>query len=298
MRQNYRTFVQAVALGVALGQTPALAQDDGADIQTLIELAGNDSAQDIVALPGAELAAILDAASQAERRALVSELPDEEIDALMTTLAQDAADPVLIGQMVSAVISEGPDATDRIIELVLLNTAPSRLPPIAAELYDVIDREFAELSLAVFDGHVLAALTFDSDLAGPLVELGNTWDEANAARLARALSLIAEQDDGALASAIETALAIEGGQMIRLASEFREELPVAATPEAPAPAPPATPAVPPAGIGGGGASPGGTLATTPGLDALFAAGNTPGTGLGAGPAFTPAPTPFVVSPTN
>ncbi|TVS04703.1 MAG: hypothetical protein EA407_03855 [Rhodobacteraceae bacterium] len=297
MRSKYSTLLQALILGTALGVAPVVAQDATDDIGILIELARNDAAQDIVALPGSALADILGAASQDQLEELVGSLAAEDVDAILASLALTGADPRLQANMVSAVITSDPEATARIIDVILQNSPLIVLPDIAQGLYELIERVYADMSLAVFEGHVLAAVTFDRRIAGLLVELGNTWDTANAARLARALVTIAEDAEADLASAIETALALAGGQMLQLAAEFRDEIDVAAIPD-PAPPPPAAPGVPPAGIGGGGASPAGTGATAPGRDAIFAAGGGTGTGLGSGPSFTPRGQRTDRSPTN
>lgn len=297
MRARYKKVIQALAVGSVLGLSPAWAQQDAADIKTLLDLAANDSARDVVSLPGDQLGEILAGASQAEREALVAALDAEEVDALLAALALGGAAAAVIANTVSAVITTAPDATDRIIDVVLQNAPPVALPQIAAALYDVIDRVFAEMAPPVFDGHVQAALAFDARIASRLVALGNTWDMADATRLARVLVALAEGDDTTLASTIETALALEGGQMLQLAAQFRDELPVAAVPEAPPPVPPVAVA-PPAPIGGGAASPAGLAATGPARDAIFFASGQGGAGLAAGPSFTPVAAAVDVSPTD
>lgn len=296
MQSRYATLMQALVLATALGVTPGVAQE-AADIEGFIELARADAAQDLVALPGAELAGLLDAGSRAQREELVASLAADEVDAILASLALTGADPVLLADMVSAVITTDPEATDRIIETVLENSAPVNLPAIAQGIYEEIAQTHAEMSLPVFEGHVLAAVRFDRQIARQLVELGNSWDTANAARLARALATIADTADELLASAIETALALEGGQMLQLAAEFRDEIAVAATPD-PAPVAPAPPAVPPAGIGGAGAADAGTAAATSGQDAIFASESGATTVLQPGPGTTRREQPRVVSPTN
>ena len=297
MTLRYWRFVQALGFGVALGLAPAIAQDDTTDITTLIELAANAAAQDVVALPGSQLAGILSDADGAQRTQLIAQLSDGDRDMLLTTLALSGASPALLADMVSAIITLNPDATDRMIEIILQNVAPAILPEIAESLYELIERLYAEMSRPILSGHVLAALAFDSTLSERLIRSANAWERQDAETLALVLVDIAERDDAVLASAIETALALEGGQMLELGSALRAEVPVAALPEAPAAAA-LTPAVPPADIGGGGASPGGSTATTPGSDAVFAASGSAGTGLGGGPSFSRRPTTGDVSPTN
>lgn len=297
MTSGYRTFLQAFGLGTALGLAPAIAQDDATDISTLIELAQNAAAQDVISLPGGQLADILTEADDAQRDRLIAELSAGDTDALLGTLALSGAAPELLAEMVSAIITLDPDAADRVIEIVQQNVAPAVLPDIAAGVFDVIEADHADMSRPVLDGHVLAALSFDTGLSERLIALGNSWDRPDAEELAHVLVDIIERDDAALASAIETALALEGGQMLELVAELRDEIPVAALPEATA-AVPAAPAVPPAGVGGAGTSPGGTAASTPGRDAIFAAGGGSGPGLGAGPGFTPPPFRQIVSPTD
>ena len=300
MTSGYRTFLHAFGLGTALSLAPALAQEDTTDISTLIQLAENEAARDVVALPGSQLVETLSAADAEQRAALIARLSAGDTDALVATLALSGAAPDLLANMVSVIIELDPGATDRIIEVVLQNVAPAVLPAIGSGVLDVIAEDHASMSRPVLRGHVLAALSFDRFISERLFTLANTWPRGDAAELAAVLVDITEGDDAALTSAIETSLALEGRQILALVAELRGELAVAALPEAPAPLPvaPAAPAVPPAAIGGGGASPGGTAATTPGVDAIFAAGGGTGTGLSGGPSFTPTPPSGDVSPTN
>ena len=87
MTSGYRTFLQAFGLGTALGLAPAIAQDDATDISTLIELAQNAAAQDVISLPGGQLADILTEADDAQRDRLIAELSAGDTDALLGTLA-------------------------------------------------------------------------------------------------------------------------------------------------------------------------------------------------------------------
>lgn len=304
------TALQGILLGTALSFAPALAQGEPDDVEALIDLARGGAAGAVLARPAGDLAAILATASDAQRAALVAALAPEQAEALVAALVAEGVAPGTAGDIISALLSGVPDpfaepreadgiaptgidlsailagdpeaagdpgALERIIALVLEGAPADALPQVAEALHAAIDSCDVEMAQAAYEGHVLASLAFDRRLADRLVALGNSCDEAFAERLARILVTLADEGgDEVLSSTIETALALEGGQMLRIAAALRGEVEVAALPVA------ADPAVPPAVIGGAGSSPAGLPATAPGRDAIFAAGGSGGGGLTGG----------------
>lgn len=297
MTSRCKRLARTILLATTLGATSVMAQDIPVDILTLIELAENDKAADVVGLSGAELSAILAGANEDQRAVLMSALSPTEVDELIAELAFIGTESRVLADMVSTVISADPSETDRIISVVLQNSPAIVLPQVAKALIERIETFYEEMPLLVFEGHVLAALSFDLRVANRLLAIGNTWDSMNAAKLARAMAMIADSANETLASAIATAFALEGGQVAQFAAEFRNTLPVDDL-DISAPTLPSAPVVQAAGIGGGGASSGGTAATMAKRDAIFASGTGPGTSLGSGPSFTPPERSPAVSPTN
>jgi hypothetical protein len=289
--------VKVVVLGAALSLAPAQAQETPGDIEGLIELARAEAVGEAPELPWVDLVAIVSEASDAQLWELVTALAPAEVDVLLAALPAGGAAPGVTADVVSAALSVDPAAADRLVAVVEQTTDPAMRPQIAERLFARIDRCDPEMPSTVHQAHVLAVLSLDRTLATRVVFRGNSCDDAFAAQLARILVDITETGDEALASAIETALALEGGEILRLASALRGELEVAAVPEATPPAVPAAPpAVPPAPIGGGGASPSGAAATTPGRDAIFFASGSSGEGAGSGPVFSSVSSTPAVSP--
>lgn len=307
MRIRIVRIAQGVALGAAVlafdtANAPASAQSDPPEMSVLIELAQNNAMQDVISLPGAQLAEVLGGATEAERLALVAALPPAAVDTMMIAMLQARASNGVIADLIGAIIENDPADTQRIIDVILDNTAPAERPAIAAALYDRIDRLFSEaaveISDAVLENTIFTAVTLDTRVADRFAQLGNRLSEDRSTALAAALARISETADDAVASAVETAVAREGGQFAQRFGVARGEVDVAVTPPvAPPPvAIPDVPAVPPAGIGGPGTAPGAAPATGAGRDAIFAQGASSGTGVGAGPSMRPSAPSGDVSP--
>ena len=288
--------VRVLLVGTALGVAPALAVAQTAppvDMDGLTALASSAEAAQVLALPAGDLGGILAAATPAQLASFVAVLTPAELDALVALLVANRAEPPLVSGMVSAALSV--DATRAraraLIGVVQQNASPAARTQIAAEVYQAVDGCQVDLPRANHAAHVLTALSLDMALASRLIAVGNGCGDADAARLAEILFNIIETGDETLASAIEAALALEGGQMLRRVSALRGELEVGAV----TPPVPVTPLVPAAPIGAG-SSPRGAGASTAGRDAVFAQFGVAGAGLGPGPIFTPRDRPRVVSP--
>jgi hypothetical protein len=285
--------VRVLLLGTALGVVPALAvaQTVPVDIENLTALAASPEAAQVLALPASDLAGLLTTASPEQLTTFVAALTPAELDALVALLVVNRAEPQLMAAIVSAALLLDSARAALLIDIIQGDAPPAARSQIAAGLFGRIDSCRPDLERAAHGAHVLAALSLDTGLAPRLIAVGNGCNEADAQRLAEILFAILETADETLASAIETALALEGGQMLRLIAALRGELEVAAvTPEPPAPL------VPPTPIGAGAAS-GGASATTAGVDAIFAqAGSGGGIGIGAGPVFSPVRAATTVSP--
>ena len=302
MRFRILGIAQGFALGAAVfamdaTTSPASAQAEPPALSVLIELAQNDAVDDILGVPGAQLGDVLMDGTDAERLALIAALPDSAVDSLLVSMLQAGASGAAIASVIEAVIVSDPGDTARIVEVVLENAVPAERPGIAGVLFDEIESLLSEDLLTVdeeiLEGLVFAALTIDISTAEQFAQLGSSLDGEAAEMLAMVLARITETADPSLASAIETAIALEGGLFAQAFGAARDEVDVAVIPPAdPAPVPvaPDAPAVAPAQIGGPGAAPADTPASAAGEDAIFAQGGgaSGGAAIGGGPTRTPA----------
>jgi len=308
MKSRYKMILQSLLLSTTLGLTPAYAQEHEAiTIELLLELVANDAAEDVLNLSGAELAEILEVATDEQRAQLVATLSPAQVDALVAAVAASGAEPSTVAALVIAVITADPSAAQRIVEIVRQNTAPEALEQVANALVAQIESRFAELPAAVSSALVLAALALDSRAANQLVAAINRLDAVSAAALSAILATACLTADPATASAIETALAVQGGPAAQLFSAAICEVAPAEVAPASAPVAEAPPApAPPAPIGGAGATPSGTAASSAGGQTQVAtsAPSPSSGGLSPGPSVSPPSTstppapPEDVSPVN
>lgn len=296
MKSGFFTLTQAVALSGGLLIAPLAAQEaseSALDTSMLIEMAKDDAAQDFLELTGSELADILANASDIEIAELIAALSEDDVQALVIRLAQGTEDAALLADIIAAVIENDPEATNSVIGTIAENVDAAVLPTIASNLFDEISGRCGGYDQVAMTGMALTTLSFDTSTAENLVVLGNNRGGDCAASLSVALAEITETGSNLIASAIETALALEGGAMLQLVSLARGEGDVAAIPDTATPVAAAAPAVAPAAIGGGGATPGGGA---PGTSAFVQNSGSTGAGVAGGPAFVPAGGATIVSP--
>ncbi len=262
-------FITAASLGTGLAKEPSAQASAGAGghLQLILDLPDN-----------AFMAELGDAKFDAGFLAQVALLPEQDMADRIRLLAQSGDRPGPLVALLIAAITENPGSDIR--ELVIAAAPPDLLPPLATALLEDIETRCATLEEAVLEGLVLAALSFNRRRAEDMVRFGNMADADCAAMFGTALARITETADDLIASALETALALEGGVMMQMVSVLRGEVDVAPINDGPGipPAPP--PAGPLAGVGGGTTTPGGTDGTLPGHEAIFA--QNPGRGAGPG----------------
>ncbi|TVP72872.1 MAG: hypothetical protein EA339_05245 [Rhodobacteraceae bacterium] len=276
-------------LSGALIVAPLAAQDAPVsllDASMLIEMANDDASQDFLSLSGAELAVILSDASDIEIAELIAALSEDDVQSLVILLAQGTDDAAFLAEIIAAVIENDPNAANGVIGTVVENVDATVLPVIATNLFEKISDRCGGYEQGAMTGMALTTLSFSASTAESLVALGNTRGGDCAASLSVALAEISVTGSNLIASAIETALALEGGMMLQLVSLARGEGDVAAITDGTAPAVPAlaAPGVAPAAIGGGGATPGGGA---PGASSFVQNSGSTGATLAGGPAFTP-----------
>lgn len=283
INSGYRAKLSALAVAGAIAGGLAMTGAAQAKEPAVIPENAEQGAEagHVIGLSEIELLAFLSESSSEERLHLVAALPAPDVMAVMGALAQSAALPALLAEMVTAALENDPAAPVRI---AMAERAPAdTLGPVATLLLEDIGDRCHALDAPVLEALVLATLTFDRRRADDLVRLGNRADADCAAQLGTALASISETAEDRIASALELALAFEGGVMLQMVSVLRGEVEVAAieTPtETPAQTPPPAPAVPTAAVGGGGTTPGGTDGSRPGHEAIFAQNRTSGTSGG------------------
>lgn len=212
---------------LSLGAGAVQAQDARAPLDMLISTVQDDAGQHLLGLPGPDLAALLSGAHADERLQMVSALPTLNLERLVHTLAQSNAAPDLIAGLVTAAIMADPASGIR--NLITANFQPEELRPVAVVMIEDIGDRCATLDPEALEAMLLAIMSFDRRAAEELVQFGNTAEAECAAILAPALVTLTEGEDSMIASAIETALAIEGGLMMQMVSVLRGEVDVAAT---------------------------------------------------------------------
>lgn len=281
MRFRVVRIFQGLALGAAVlcvdsATAPASAQDDPPALSVLIELAQNGAADDILSVPGAQLAGVLAGGTAAERLALVGVLPASAVDAMLVLMLQaDAADDVIV-DVVEAVIVNDPQDTARVIDVVRANTGEDAGPALAAVLVGRIEGILGDAALAapdqVLQGLVLVALSLDAQVSATnLVALGGRLSADAAEALATALVQIsASTEEFAVASAIDTAVALGDGQFGQVFRDAREEIGDGAVPAVVLMPAPDSPLIPPAELDTSAVSPGDAPATTAGEGATTA----------------------------
>lgn len=194
MKAGYLSIALAgAALTMGAGTAPVQAQDAPA----LTSTAQSEAAQRFIGLPPAELSALL----------------------------SDSTADLIAGLVTAAIMT---DAETEIGALVTANSQPEALRPVAAVMIGDLGGRCAMLEPEALEAMVAAVMSFDRRTAEDLVRLGNAADAECAAQLAPALVTLTDGEDSMIASAIETALAIEGGLMMRMVSVLRGEVDVAA----------------------------------------------------------------------
>lgn len=305
MTPRYSTTLQILALTVALGATPAVAQDAPAEqpsMELLLELVANNAVDDVLNLPSAELGAILAGASDDQVAQLVSALSPAQADSLVASVAQSGTEAANIAKVVTAVISSDPGSAERVVNVVRDNTAPVALPQVADAMVDQVERGLAELPPETSSALVTGTISLDSGSARRLVEVADRQGDAGNV-IVRQLATISESADPDVADAIETAVQ-QSPQSSQVFAETRGEVAPAAVEPDPiqvVDTPPAPEPEPTAEIGGAGATPGGTPANDTGADTgtgTGGGGSTGGGGATGGGGSTPPSDPDPVSPTD
>ena len=290
-------FICMLAYWSGIGAGPARAEARSANVETTTPRVHRDLALRSLSRPIPQFSRTLEEA-RAKRRSLFSTaLQLGNVRSVVASFARVASDPLFHARKISAVLTLEPANSGHVIDESLQYLPSDLLAGIAEELYQAIAEAFSDMPFGIFEAHVLATMRFDRRMAHRLVALGNTWDADNKARLARALVSIIDNSDLVLASAIETAIAIEGGEILQMAAAFRDEIAVSAIPvemsEMSSPS-----ALSPATIGGPGTVSAGSVASASGSYVTFAPNGLGTTMLMPGPSFTPKTVPSDVSPTN
>jgi hypothetical protein len=271
-RLPYRAVALAGVMSLFLASTDgAVAQESTAtvpaSIDALLEQPPQLASQLVQSLTGSQLAEALAGATGEQLSALVALLSPEARAALVTSLAQADADPGLQADLIARMVADSPDSAGSLIGLVRQNSAPERLAGLGEKIWAQTVEQIGPLDQNAVTALVLTTLSFDPGLAFRIVRFGNSADMAVAAKLARALVDVAETAEEPIVSAIELALALEGGIMARLVRMLRGEPDVAAIPDT---TPPPGPVVGPAAIGGAGSTAGNRSGSGAGRDAIFA----------------------------
>jgi hypothetical protein len=271
MMPNRSILFLALLASTALAITPAFAQEQAIDAEPPTSVMAEEVVQSFGGLSGADLAAFFEDADEAERRAFIASLTETERDALIDALSRAGSSSRVLAAVISDIVVADP--TIRVCELVDIvkeSATQDLLTEIADILVTLIEQDYADIPDDVLAGLMLAGLCCDENLVDRIVLFANTLDEAGADRFARALPRVTDQAPARVASAVETSLALQGGQVAQRVTEVRREEVAAVT----------TPSdLPSTEVG---ASERTTQATTSGPDAVFADSSrapTAGTGI-------------------
>ena len=275
----------ALLASTALALTPAFAQEETIDADPPTTLATEEAVQSFGGLSGADLAAFFEDADEAERRAFLASLTQSERDALIDALSRAGSSPRVLAAVISDIVVADPTVPAcGLVDIVKESATQDLLTEIADILITLIEQDYADIPDGVLAGFMLAGLCCDENLADRVVLFANTLDEAGVDRFARTLLRVTNQAPARVASAVETSLALQGGQVAQRVTEVRREEVAAMTTTSNLPSTEA------------GATSFTTQANTSGPDAVFSS-RAPTAGTGVTPVgATPSAPPRVVSP--